>query len=132
MKKFLALLASCFCLYTLQVQADQIPQQQVPNVKLKPGAIKPQAPKVLPITVQGTIRELLCEDNEVLVQTQAGQSYRVFPTVAIAGQPIRRHADIMRLCRQHLRSNQAVTVRGERANVNGQNAIARASVTPRG
>ena len=131
MKKILVLFVSFFCMYVLHAQADQVPQQ-VPNIKLKPGALKAPIPKVLPITIQGTIRELLCEDNEVLVRVQGGQSYRVFPTVAIAGQPIRQHADIMRLCRQHLRFNQAVTVSGERANLNGHDAIARASVTPRG
>lgn len=130
MKKIFIFIFASFFVYSLSLQAAQNPQYQVPNVKLKPEALKPIAPKVIPVTVRGKIKELLCEDNEILVKTKTGQNYRVFPTVAIAGENIRNQGDIRRLCRQHLRVNQSVTVRGERATINGRNAIARASVTP--
>lgn len=133
MKKLGLFIIASLASFSLSVQSQQIPQQQTPKVKLNTDAVKKvKAPKVLPVTVSGRITELLCEDNEILVQTNAGQSYRVFPTVAIAGQPVRNQGDIRRLCNQHLRFNQNVTVRGERTTINGRNAIARGSVTPRG
>jgi hypothetical protein len=116
------------------LHAIEIPQQnpaspQNPALKVKPGALKPAKP-VLPLTTTGQIREMLCEDHEVMIVTSAGESFRVFPTVSIAGQAVHGNADIVRLCRAHLCSNQTIRVRGDRGNVGGRAVISHASITP--
>ena len=133
MKKQLLLIA--LSSFLIPFQSHAIPPQQQPaagaNIKLKVGIVKPVKQDLARIQIQGVIRELLCVDNEVMVQSNQGRNYRVFPTAAIAGQAVRQHADIRRLCDQFLRSNQNVRVSGTKTVINGnQDAISNASVTP--
>lgn len=126
-----ALIAGLFCIFSCLSFSVRAGQPEIPPIHLKPDAKIMQPPREIRITIQGPIRELLCEDNEILVEDSATRrEYRVFPTEMIAGTRIRQHADISRLCRQHLRHNQTVRVSGVPATVAGRRALSRATVTP--